>query len=116
MFAVFMASEAVAAQNWWSIYHVSLCYEFAWVVGQIGACMLLQTMLTSNELPSNVCCKYFYFTVFTVIRGMIFTFFWVSIVYNDMFNSLTKLTKMPFEEHKDWTEHKNFVGDSKNWI
>lgn len=111
-----MGNDSVAAQNWWSIYHIKLCHDFAWVVGQIGACMLAQTMLTSNELPQNVCLRYIYFTIYTAIRGIIFTFFWVSIVYHDMRNSLIDLLRLPIDEHKDWEEHKNFVGDSKTWI
>jgi hypothetical protein len=67
-------------------------------------------MITANELPSNVCCKHFYFTVYTALRGVIFAFFFGSIIYNDMYKCFKDLLNLPFKDNKDWEEHKNFIG------
>ena len=73
-------------------------------------------MMTSNELPSNICCKYFYFSLYTSVRAVIFTFFTFSIVYNDMIKTYSDLAMLPFHDDKEWVEHTNFKGDTKNWI
>jgi hypothetical protein len=78
--------------------------------------MVLQTMITNVELPKMVCFKYFYFVLYTSIRAVIFTFFFLSIIMNDLHNSVRDLLMLPIEKHNDWETAKNFTGDTKNWI
>jgi len=67
-------------------------------------------MITANELPSNVCCKHFYFAVYTFLRGVIFAFFWGSVIYNDAYKCFKDLLSVPFKDDKEWHDHKSFIG------
>ena len=33
-----------------------------------------------------------------------------------MVKTYTELAMLPFHDDKEWVEHKNFKGDTKNWI
>ena len=73
-------------------------------------------MITSVENPTNSMCGKIYFAIYSVLRFVILAYFFLSVVYNDMYKTFLAACNMPMDKHEEWIGLKNFAGDEKNWI